>query len=180
VPGPVIGMSPQGTEDRPGLTGLETMLWTEGPGVWAPPATTLGGTQVEVQAWPAEYRWDTGDGSPQPGSAAPSEHLYVITCAGSEQGPPAAGAAPGSDSVSASGSCGGTSAQPQAVHVYETKSSVRMPGTGVYTVKVTTVWHARYRVLRPSGPGPWVALPERQTEASRPYRVQEVRSALVP
>ncbi|HEY8201780.1 MAG TPA: hypothetical protein VII47_10535 [Actinomycetota bacterium] len=168
MPAPVIVMSPQGTDDRPGLTGLETMLWTEGWGLWAPPPTTLGGTRVEVQAWPAEHRWDTGDGSPQPGSAAPSEHTYVIACAGSEQEPPA------------TGSCGGTPAQPQAVHVYETKSSVGMPATGAYTVRVTTVWHARYRVLQPSGPGPWIPLPERQTEASRPYRVQEVRSALIP
>jgi hypothetical protein len=167
VPAPVIGVSPKGTEERPGLTGLETAFWVEGPGVWAPPATTLGGTQVEVQAWPAEYRWDTGDGSPPPGSAGPSEHAYVSPCPDSEEGPPAA-------------ACGGTTAQPQVVHVYETKSSVGSPASGAYTVKVVTVWHARYRVLRSTGAGPWIPLPERQTESSQPYWVQEVRSALVP
>lgn len=168
MPAPVIGVSPRGTDERPGLTGLETEFWAEGPGAWAPPPTTLGGTQVEVQAWPAEYRWDTGDGTPPPGSGGPSEHVYVSSCPGSEQGPPA------------TASCGGTAGQPQAVHVYETKSSVGAPATGVYIVKVTTVWHARYRVLRPAGAGPWVPLPERQTETSQPYRVQEVRSVLVP
>jgi hypothetical protein len=66
------------------------------------------------------------------------------------------------------------------VHVYETKSSVGAADGVAYTVTLQVSWRARYRVVNAGGPGPWTPLPDRQTEASRPYRVEEVRAVLVP
>jgi hypothetical protein len=163
----MIRISPQGTPDRPGLTGLETYLWVEGIGIWTPPQTTLEGTQVEVQAWPIEYRWDTGDGTPQPGTRPPSEHTYTVTC-------------PATADPAASLACGGSRERPHAVHVYETKSSIGRPAEGAYTVSVTVVWQARYRVIGPGGPGEWVPLPNRESQATMPYTVVEAKGVLCP
>jgi hypothetical protein len=159
VPTPMLGLSPEGTPDRPGLTGAKTRFWTQAIGLWAPQPTTLAGTRVEVQAWPVEYRWDAGDG------LGPASHFI---CAGNEQEPTVVGA------------CGGTAAQPQVVHVYETKSSAGAADGVAYTVTLQVSWRARYRVVNAGGPGPWTPLADRQTEASRPYRVEEVRAVLVP
>ncbi|MGH2688441.1 MAG: hypothetical protein ACRDKW_06500 [Actinomycetota bacterium] len=153
----MLGLSAQGTLERPGLTGAELRLWAEGVGLWAPPATTLNGTRVEVQAWPVEYRWNMGDGT------AP----LVLTCPGNEADP------------TATGSCAGSAAEPHATHVFETKSSVGAPDGVAYTVGLQVVWRARYRVVDDGAPGAWVALPDRLSEAARPFRVEEVRAALV-
>lgn len=158
VPQPTPGLSAQGTQERPGLTGAELRLWVEGMGLWAPPPTTLDNTRVEVQAWPVEYRWSMGDGT------AP----IVVTCPGNEAEPTVAG------------SCAGSAGQPHAAHVFETKSSVGAPDGPAYTVNLQVVWRARYRVVDDEAPGSWTALPDRLTEASRPFLVEEVRAALVP
>ena len=157
VPQPTLGLSAQGTLERPGLTGAELRLWAEGVGLWAPPPTTLDNTRVEVQAWPVEYRWSMGDGTSP----------IVVACPANQAEPAVAGA------------CAGSAGQPHAVHVFETKSSVGAPDGSAYTVGLQVVWRARYRAVDSDSPGPWTALPDRLTEASRPFLVEEVRAALV-
>jgi hypothetical protein len=77
------------------------------------------------------------------------------------------------------GACAGSASQPHAVHVFETKSSVGAPYGSAYTVGLQVVWPARYRAGDGDSHGPWTALPDRLTEASRPFLVEEVRAALV-
>lgn len=47
-------------------------------------------------------------------------------------------------------------------------------------MNLQVVWRARYRVVDDEAPGSWTALPDRLTEASRPFLVEDVRAALVP
>jgi hypothetical protein len=134
-----------------GLTGLPTSLWIagiSGDPVRFPP-TTLSGKSVEIEAKPVSFQWDTGDS----GTSAP-QSVYTTTAPGSAE-------------------------QPAVTHVYETKSSVGRPGEGVYTIKLTITWERRYRVVGIADPcNDWCELDPGETSATRPYQVEEVRSAL--
>lgn len=147
MPQPGLGVSPL----HGGLTGMPVKLWAVG--VPAEPLrfppTALHGTQVEVQASPLSYEWDTGDG----GTTAPQSQY-------STQAP-------------------GSAEQPAVTHVYETKSSVGRPGEGVYTIRLTVKWARRYRVVGIADPcNNWCDLDPGETSATRTYQVDEVRGVL--
>lgn len=147
LPSPQLGVSPTGR----GLTGLPVTLWADGvPTDWlAFPPTVLDGKQVEVQARPTGYSWDTGDS----GTSAP-QSTYSTD-------------GPGSPDV------------PAVTHVYETKSSVGRPAEGVYTIRLDVIWARRYRVVGIADAcNDWCNLDPGKTSSSRSYQVDEVRAAL--
>lgn len=147
LPDPRVGVSPSGT----GITGLPVRLWAEGvtQGPLQFPPTTLNGRQIEVEAWPLSFAWDTGD----TGTTAP-QSSYSTQTPGSAQ-------------------------RPAVEHVYETKSSLGRPDEGVYAITLTVTWARRYRVVGIPDPcNAWCDLDPGETRASRQYRVDEVRAVL--